>query len=133
MPFISDNCVIISIPQLSEAEIVKALSKSGLIAENILNNGSTILQYEEKNYFAIIRVRPHNFLNSYAAKLSRNKSWRLAWKPPSEEKGIQINFSGFVTYVAIYTSAMLKKPHRYSNNFEPQIEVRVKHVHSLLL
>lgn len=109
MPIISDDCVIISIPQLSEAEIVKALSKSGLIAENILNNGSAILQYEEKNYFAIIKIRPHNFLNSYATKLSRYKSWRLAWKPPSQEKGIRINFSGFVIYVAIYTSAMLKK------------------------
>lgn len=53
MPIISDDCVIISIPQLSEAEIVMALSKSGLIVENILNNGSAILQYEEKNYFAI--------------------------------------------------------------------------------
>lgn len=35
---------MVSIPQLSEAEIVKALSKSGLISENILNNGSAILQ-----------------------------------------------------------------------------------------
>lgn len=130
--YYSWDCVIPSIPQLSEMEIVKALSKSSLIAESTLNNGSAISQYEEKNYFAIIKIRPHDFLNSYAVKLSHNKSWKLAWKPPSE-KGIWINFSGLVTHVTIYTSATFRKSNRYSNNFVPQLEEKVKPVQILLL
>lgn len=90
--YYSCDCVIVSIPQLSEAEIIKTLSKSGLIAESIVNNGSAILQYKEKNYVAIIKIILHDFLNSYGAKLSHNKCWRLAWKPSSEEKGIWVLF-----------------------------------------